>query len=438
MLLLDSSRSQVSNPAFTASGGSFIVQEGDNYTGEVGTIDDSDDPDSSPGNFSATFVTAGGTNIPVTVNDDGEDDGYYTVDANNGGPFKMPDNGQGTLTVSETGSASQSPGVAVTVTPAPVSVTGIDFTTAVNQSGPNSTVATFTGADPSIAGEGNYTAAITWGDGNQSNGTVSFANGVYSVQGANAYATPGTYAVTIAVTDQGALTYGGSSSPATGTCTATAVQVQSLTVADGSGYETPVTESNGGSGQTAYYMPNDDGSGSLNISAGALPATSAAYAATEYVVTGPTGTVQSGPLSGGQISVTLAASGDPNVTYTVSAGTYINGFFSPAATITAAPTTISADNVTITVATSRTNDGNVRCSDKTALSYKIKTVTPPAGGAAGDITITDNAEGALGNTKVTYGYSGPAPAAGTTLTYTVVIKSTDRASLTTTLTITIK
>jgi len=59
----------------------------------------------------------------------------------------------------------------------------------VNQSAPNITVATFTGADPSIAGAGNYTAMITWGDGNQSAGTVSYTNGVYSVQGAHAYAT---------------------------------------------------------------------------------------------------------------------------------------------------------------------------------------------------------------------------------------------------------
>ena len=323
------------NPAFTVSGGSFSVMEGDNYTGQVGTIDDTGNPSSSPGNFSATFVTAGGTNIPVTVNGSG---GTYTVDANNGGPFHMFDNGQGTLTVSETGSASQSAGVAVTVTPVPVSVTGIDFTTAVNQASPNITVATFTGADPAIVGAGNYTATITWGDGNQSAGTVSYANGVYTVQGANAYATAGTYNnVTIAITDQSAASYGGTSSPTTGSCTATVVQVQSLTVADGSGYETPVTESNGGSGQTAYYVMNDDGTGTLNISASVLPNTSAAYAATEYIVNGPSFT-QSGPLSNGPASISLPAVADAeSANFTVSAGTIINGLFTSSAQITAAP-----------------------------------------------------------------------------------------------------
>jgi len=415
------STGDTSNPAFTVSGGAFTVMEGDNYTGQVGTIDDTGNPSSSPGNFSATFVTLGGTNIPVTVNGSG---GTYTVDANNGGPFHMFDNGQGTLTVSETGSASQTAGVAVTVTPVPVSVTGIDFTTAVNQAAPNITVATFTGADPAIVGAGNYTATITWGDGNQSAGTVSYANGVYTVQGANAYATAGTYNnVTIAITDQSASSYGGSSSPTTGSCTGTVVQVQSLTVADGSGYETPVTESNGGSGQTAYYVMNDDGTGTVNLTAVVLPGTSAAYAATEYKVTGPDGPlpVQSGQLSGGQISISLPAAADPdNADFTIAAGTFINGVFSSNQQIIAAPANkLVADKTSLSVAVNGEITINVTAQDDAGNSV-------PAGSASMRIydsngTVVSDSGGSLnfdpsgngGNGQTTFHAAHTGLAAGT-------------------------
>jgi hypothetical protein len=64
-------------------------------------------------------------------------------------------------------------------------------------------VATFT--DPAGAQPvGDYTATMTWGDGNVSSGTVTVSNNVFTVSGANTYAEEGTYSVSVSITDGGA------------------------------------------------------------------------------------------------------------------------------------------------------------------------------------------------------------------------------------------
>lgn len=79
-------------------------------------------------------------------------------------------------------------------------------------------VAHFTDADPtSMAGD--YTATIAWGNGQVTQGTVSSSGGgVYVVTGSNIYATPGTYAVNVQITDGG-----GSTATAGSTATVTAL-----------------------------------------------------------------------------------------------------------------------------------------------------------------------------------------------------------------------
>jgi hypothetical protein len=60
------------------------------------------------------------------------------------------------------------------------------------------TVATFTdpgGAEPLA----DYAATVAWGDGTTSAGTITFANGAFTVQGRHAYAEEGTFSVTVTV-----------------------------------------------------------------------------------------------------------------------------------------------------------------------------------------------------------------------------------------------
>ncbi len=62
-------------------------------------------------------------------------------------------------------------------------------------------VASFTSANPS-ATAANFTAQITWGDGHQSAGTLTpNGRGGFNVTGSNTYAQPGTYPITVVVTD---------------------------------------------------------------------------------------------------------------------------------------------------------------------------------------------------------------------------------------------
>jgi hypothetical protein len=79
------------------------------------------------------------------------------------------------------------------------------------------TVATFTDANPGD-NSADFTATIHWGDGQDSAGTVSYANGVYSVSGSHTYTDENSsgYAVTVDVIDGG-----GSSLTAIGKTTVT-------------------------------------------------------------------------------------------------------------------------------------------------------------------------------------------------------------------------
>jgi hypothetical protein len=79
---------------------------------------------------------------------------------------------------------------------------------------------------------GDFTATIHWGDGNDSSGTVSYANGTYSVSGSHTYFDEGSYPVTVDVQDDGGskltgmgkTTIGVGDAPLTDTSTAPAPQ----------------------------------------------------------------------------------------------------------------------------------------------------------------------------------------------------------------------
>jgi hypothetical protein len=68
--------------------------------------------------------------------------------------------------------------------------------------GPGRVVASFTSPDPA-ARASDFTATIEWGDGNTSDGTVTpDGRGGFNVSGSNTYAAPGSYAITVTITDR--------------------------------------------------------------------------------------------------------------------------------------------------------------------------------------------------------------------------------------------
>jgi hypothetical protein len=62
------------------------------------------------------------------------------------------------------------------------------------------TVATFTDPDTN-ATAGEYSASISWGDGSASAGTISGSGGGFTVSAAHTYASPGSYAITVTISD---------------------------------------------------------------------------------------------------------------------------------------------------------------------------------------------------------------------------------------------
>ena len=108
----------------------------------------------------------------------------------------------GTFMTTTTAVASRSP---VTVTVSTVSATSeVAFTTQV---------ATFTTTDSGTT-ERNFTAIVGWGDGSTTQGTVvKDSSGHFAVEASHTYATNGSYALSVIVTEQG-------TSPATGSSTA--------------------------------------------------------------------------------------------------------------------------------------------------------------------------------------------------------------------------
>ena len=141
----------------------------------------------SPGHFAVTGSTSyaedGSYNISVTITDDGQDTSAFTD----------------TALVSE-GVISFTAGTAF------IAVAG-------NESGPQ-TVASFrdTGLEPATA----YAAVIHWGDGTDSPGSVTqLSPGQFTVSGSNTFAGPGTYNITVTVTDDNVPTTSGTTDTAT-------------------------------------------------------------------------------------------------------------------------------------------------------------------------------------------------------------------------------
>ena len=63
-------------------------------------------------------------------------------------------------------------------------------------------MASFTDANPgSHLSDFSSTPVITWGDGQTSNGTLSYSGGTYSITGSHTYAEKGSFAATVAITD---------------------------------------------------------------------------------------------------------------------------------------------------------------------------------------------------------------------------------------------
>jgi hypothetical protein len=105
--------------------------------------------------------------------------------------------------VTDVGGASAHGGSAVAVNDAPLTLNTVTPPSALAQTAFSNVLATFSDANVS-ATPGDFTAAISWGDGTTSGGAVkALGGGAFEVLGVHTYATPGTLPFGLSVQDRG-------------------------------------------------------------------------------------------------------------------------------------------------------------------------------------------------------------------------------------------
>lgn len=192
------------NAAFSLSGTTATViavtptnitaQEGVSFNGPVASFTDSDLSQTSAANFSATIAWGDGSTSAGTV----------TAGATFGvtGTHTYADEGNFTVTITVTDSANQSGNASGTATVGEAdALSGTPLTINATQ------YTLFSGAVANFSdtNTGNpasdFVATINWGDGNTTAGTISGSGGAFVVSGSHTYFNPGTFAVTVTLTD---------------------------------------------------------------------------------------------------------------------------------------------------------------------------------------------------------------------------------------------
>jgi hypothetical protein len=286
----------------------------------------------------------------------------------------------GTVSVFDEGGSTLEMSTASTVADAPIYAYDDSGVFATGQS-QDVTAVTFTDGNIYETGT-DITASINWGDGNTDAGTlVNDGSGNFEVHGTHNYLTSGTFNGTVTITDAGG-------SSATANYTGTAVAINSITATDNGTGGASVTATDT-SAPTLLFTPNYDGSGSIHLSGDISPDTGTADAATQYVLLDATGAqVASGTLSSGGDDVTLpaTAAGVMN-SYTVEAGTFINGFFNVTQTmLVAAPNRLFVDTTSLTLCC--VGDGNTLNPVIIALNNGPRNAPIGVAGANLDITAS--------------------------------------------------
>src|SRR6185437_7402460 len=161
---------------FSVGGGGVSVQEGSTYTGPVGSISDSN-PYSAADNFSVTY-TLNGTTYPVTLSGSG---GSYVVNAANIGPFDLGENGAGGTVFATESGITFTGNASLSISDAPLSMTGNPGLSAIVGQTLNATVATVTDQDTYETGA-HLSASVAWNDGLTDTGSLrSLGSGVFDV-----------------------------------------------------------------------------------------------------------------------------------------------------------------------------------------------------------------------------------------------------------------
>jgi hypothetical protein len=195
-------------PPITATGVNISATEGVAFSGVVVATFTDADPNATPGSYTTVLITWGDgqqSNGTVAINPNG---GFEVL-----GGHTYAEEGSYTLQVFIQNTAGATATTSSTAQVADASLTAVGRTLTLLQGKTfTGVVATFTDANtnPDI---NDFSATITWGDGNVSTGTITQnADGSFSVSGTNTYQTAAKFSITVVITD-----LGGSTATATST-----------------------------------------------------------------------------------------------------------------------------------------------------------------------------------------------------------------------------
>jgi hypothetical protein len=195
---------QTSNPQtfsvldapLAAQGLPVTASEGTGFSGPVASFSDLN-PNGKATDYAAVITWGDGHTSAGSVSADGA--GGFSVSGSN--TYALPGSYSFSVQITDTagGASATAPGAA-TVLDAPLSAQALPFT-ATEGSAFSGPVASFTDPNPG-AKAADFSAVITWGDGHVSAGSVS-ADGVggFLVTGSDTYASAGSYAFSVQISD---------------------------------------------------------------------------------------------------------------------------------------------------------------------------------------------------------------------------------------------
>ena len=187
----------VADASLTAAGSAITATEGAGFNGVVATFTDAN-PNSTAADFSATIIWGDGhtSNGTVAVNPTGG----FTVTGSN--TYLDEGSYSPTVQIADDGGAVANVTSPAVVADASLTAKGSAIT-ATEGAGFNGVVATFTDTNPNST-TADFSATITWGDGQTSSGIVAAnPNGGFNVLGTNTYHLQGSYAITVQIHDVG-------------------------------------------------------------------------------------------------------------------------------------------------------------------------------------------------------------------------------------------
>ncbi len=204
---------QVLDAPLSAAGTTFNATEGTTFTGRVASFTDAD-PNGTVSDYTATITWGDGqTSLgTITADPNGGFDVSGTVVYGEEGSYAVG------VKIHDTGGSVASTGSTAKVADAPLSATGLNVQ-AVEGSAFSGVLATFT--DPGLGGTNpqsvpnDYSAIISWGNGQTSTGTiVPNESGGFNVSGNFTYPEEGSFAVSVTIRDPGGSAISASSTAA--------------------------------------------------------------------------------------------------------------------------------------------------------------------------------------------------------------------------------